>query len=43
MGAGGRGGASDAAVVSGTVRGAVLNMVKGNENPIFFAQRILNH
>ena len=31
-------GASDV-VVSGTVRGAAMNMLNGNENPIFFAQK----
>jgi len=43
---GGRGvgrGLNDAAVVSCTVRGAALNMLNGNEKPIFFAQLILNY
>jgi len=41
-GGGGGEGASDAAVVSGTVCGAALNMLNGNEKPILFAQQILN-
>ena len=39
----GEGGASNAAVVSGTVLGAAVNMLNGNENPIFFAEQSLNY